>query len=266
MVKSTSLFSGTKYEAGKTIKTRDALAIEEMLSISINGKPFTITMYTPGDERELVRGLLYAEGIYTEKENPLILITTKNTQGYITGLNVSAEPETLHLDAMAQRTLVSVTSCGLCGRTELNIDLNGRLIHTKKIKASLVNGMFEIMRKNQGTFESSGGSHAAAIFDISGNLLTIKEDIGRHNAVDKAVGDLLMRNTLKEAACLIVSGRISYEIVSKTYAAGIPFLAAVSAPTSLAVNQCKEAGITLMAFCRNNKFTVYSGVKYVIMD
>ncbi|MBK6730090.1 MAG: formate dehydrogenase accessory sulfurtransferase FdhD [Bacteroidetes bacterium] len=266
MAKPTSIYHGIKYDTGKTTEVNDTLAVEEMLSISINSKPFTITMRSPGDEQELVRGLLYAEGVYTEKKNPLILITTKNREGYITGMNVSAEPDIVNFEAIAERNIISVTSCGLCGRTELNIDLNGKLIHKEKIYASQVIDMFELMRKNQSTFHSSGGSHAAAIFDVHGKLLTTKEDIGRHNAVDKVIGDLLLQNKLKEAVSLIVSGRISYEIVSKTYTAGIPFLAAVSAPSSLAVDQCREAGLTLMAFCRDKKFTVYSCAENVIMD
>lgn len=266
MVKPTSIYHGIKYESGQTTEVNDILAVEEMLSISINSKLFTITMRSPGDEQELVRGLLYAEGVYTDKKNPLILITTKNRDGYITAMNVSADPDTIHFEAIAERNIISVTSCGLCGRTELNIDLNGKLIHQEKIYASQVINMFELMRKNQSTFHSSGGSHAAAIFDVQGKLLTTKEDIGRHNAVDKVIGDLLLQNKLSEAVCIIVSGRISYEIVSKTYTAGIPFLAAVSAPSTLAVDQCREAGITMMGFCRSKKFTVYSGAENVIMD
>lgn len=266
MKKSIKTYQGFKFQHTESIPVNDTLAVEEMLSVSINGKPFTITMRSPGDEQELIRGLLYAEGVYTAKENPLMLITAKNKQGYITSMNVSADPEKIHFEAIAERNIISVTSCGLCGRTELKIDDKGKLINTDKIHATQVSRFFETMRKNQSTFESSGGSHASAIFDLHGNLLAIKEDIGRHNAVDKVIGALLLQNKLSEAKCITVSGRISYEIVSKTYTAGIPFLAAVSAPSSLAVDQCREAGITLMAFCRNGKFTVYAGEENVIME
>lgn len=266
MQKPTSTYHGLKYNGGDTQPVDDVLAVEEMLSVSINGKAFTITMRSPGDEQELIRGLLYAEGVYTAKENPLMLITAKNKQGYITAMNVSAEPASIHFEAIAERNIISVTSCGLCGRTALEIDLNGKLINNEKIHAAQVAKMFDVMRKSQATFDRSGGSHASAIFDLHGEMLTIKEDIGRHNAVDKAVGSLLLQNKLDKAKCILVSGRISYEIVSKTYTAGIPFLAAVSAPSSLAVDQCREAGITLMAFCRDNKFTVYCGEENVIMD
>jgi FdhD protein len=127
-----------------------------------------------------------------------------------------------------------------------------------QLDPALVGKMFHRMNELQRTFRQSGGSHAAAAFTIDGEILSLHEDIGRHNAVDKVVGDLLLKQKLKEAKCLIVSGRISYEIVSKCFVAGIPFLAAVSAPSSLAVDFSKELGITLMAFCREGDLTVYS--------
>ena len=118
--------------------------------------------------------------------------------------------------------------------------------------------MFDAMKAAQHTFHKSGGSHAAAAFTNNGELLSIREDIGRHNAVDKVIGHLINNNSLKGAKCLTVSGRISYEIISKAFAAKIPILAAVSAPSTLAVDFAKELGITLLGFCRENKATCYS--------
>ena len=118
--------------------------------------------------------------------------------------------------------------------------------------------MFDAMKKGQPTFHQSGGSHAAAAFDSKGKLLVIMEDIGRHNAVDKVIGHLINNNLLNEAKCMVVSGRISYEIVTKVFAAKIPILGAVSAPSTLAVDFAKELGITLLGFCRENKATCYA--------
>ena len=129
--------------------------------------------------------------------------------------------------------------------------------------SELVGRMFEKMNLAQNTFKQSGGSNAAAAFTIDGNLLVIQEDIGRHNAVDKVIGSLLFQKQMQNAKCMVVSGRISYEIVNKCYAAGIPFLAAVSAPSSLAVDLSEQLGITLMAFCREKKFTAYSNVENI---
>jgi len=120
--------------------------------------------------------------------------------------------------------------------------------------------MFRKMNSGQKTFIQSGGSHAAAAFSSEGKLLSIMEDIGRHNAVDKVIGDLLIQKKIKDASYLLVSGRISYEILYKAFVARIPFLAAVSAPSTLAVAYAKELGITLMGFCRENKITIYSNV------
>jgi FdhD protein len=131
------------------------------------------------------------------------------------------------------------------------------------LEVERVNDMFLKMRQHQNDFIQSGGTHAAGAFDIEGVLLSVQEDIGRHNAVDKVIGDLLINGKLSKAKCLTVSGRISYEIVNKVISAGIPFLASVSAPSSMAVDMAKEAGITLMAFCRNNKFTIYSNPQQI---
>ncbi len=252
-------FTATKVVQNVTQSVEDALTVEVMLSIYVNGDPYTITMHTPGDEEALARGLLLSEQVYTEKENPAFTITEVNDAGYITAVNVSGDADLFHTEGKVNRTLVSVSSCGMCGKTEAELLLTGVDIPDHESpSAERVQQMFQTMRGHQNTFDSSGGSHASAIFDKDGKLLVIKEDIGRHNAVDKAIGQLMLDGKLAKAYCIIVSGRISYEIVQKTYRAGIPVLAAVSAPSSLAVESCRSAGITLLAFCREDKFTVYS--------
>ena len=161
--------------------------------------------------------------------------------------------------------MLSVSSCGICGKTELeelNPENKLQKGFTLNIQDLLL--MFNEMREQQVTFHQSGGSHAAAAFSKDNDLISLREDIGRHNAVDKVVGQLLNQNQLKEAKCLIVSGRISYEIVAKSFAANIPVLAAVSAPSSLAVDFAKELGITLLGFSRGNKTTCYANPERLI--
>ncbi len=155
---------------------------------------------------------------------------------------------------------MSVSSCGICGKTELGeLSFLGKTVDSKQqIDAGLFSELFNKMNSKQFDFKQSGGTHAAAAFNQNGDLLSAMEDIGRHNAVDKVIGNLLYTQQLNTAKVMTVSGRISYEIVIKVFKAGIPFLAAVSAPSSLAVDYAKELGISLLGFCRDGRATCYS--------
>lgn len=251
--------SAIKYEHGIFKEVDDELTVEEMLSISVNGKPYTMTMRTPGSEEELTRGILLSEEVYDGIENPLFFITEQNDKDFVTKVNVIIAEEKLGKGIATQRNLLSVTSCGMCGKYETDLQLTGQKIQSDIILLpEAILHMFDVMSKEQSNFKNTGGSHASAAFNKNGEMLDCKEDIGRHNAVDKVIGSLLLQHKLKEAACIIVSGRVSYEIVSKCYRAGIPYLAAVSAPSSMAVEYCIDKGIKLIAFCRNNKLTQYS--------
>ncbi len=147
----------------------------------------------------------------------------------------------------------------------MELTLEGERIQPgSALPITLIPTMFEQMAAEQKVFKSSGGSHASAAFTTDGQLLAIYEDIGRHNAVDKVIGSLLLQRKLSQAACLLVSGRLSYEIVSKCFRARIPFLASVSAPSSMAVDYCAKTGITLLGFCRQNKCTVYTGEENIV--
>ena len=253
------------YQSGKFSSVEDTLAIEVALAISINGVPFTVTMQTPGNEAHLVRGLLYSENIFRSlTEHPGIAVTGKNEQGFISSVEVSIPPNLVLKDFAGTRNVISASSCGICGKTSLDDENNERVVNTEKLDLALVECMFEQVSKRQRSFQQSGGTHAAGAFTINGELLTVQEDIGRHNAVDKVIGWLINNKQLDKAKCLTVSGRVSYEIVNKAKAAGLPFLAAVSAPSSLAVDESEKAGISLLAFCRNNKLTVYSNPGQVI--
>jgi FdhD protein len=264
---SISKYQGVKIEKHIVSHVDDALTVEDALAISINGEKFMVTMRTPGDERELVRGLLYSEDIYRKQEPDLeIEISETDERGYISKMDVTIPTEFLGDGYKNSRSLLSVSSCGICGKQDLVEIVKEDEIIQEDLHIGLteINEMYSTMEKAQHQFTQTGGIHAAAIFDKDRKMLTIKEDIGRHNAVDKAIGGQLLDSSLKEAEFLLVSGRVSYEIVTKAFAARIPFLAAVSAPSSLAVDYAKELGITLMGFCRTNKFTVYSNVTRVV--
>jgi FdhD protein len=251
-------YQGKKFCGDNSFRVDDNLTIEQALQISINNKPFTITMRTPGDDEDLIRGLLYSEDIYKNKST-LEISFTENKEKGITEANLILPENLLGNGYLNSRNILSVSSCGICGKKELE-DINSSNILQEKntLNVNHLFKMFEAMQKGQPTFHQSGGSHAAAAFTKDSELLTIMEDIGRHNAVDKVIGQLINVNKLDEAKCLIVSGRISYEIVSKAFAAKIPILSAVSAPSTLAVDFAKELGITLLGFCRENKATCYA--------
>jgi len=251
-------YQGIKFYKTERSKVDDNLVVEQALQININKEVFTITMRTPGNDEDLIRGLLYSEDIYKSNKNLTVSIS-ENTEKGITEANTNIEKNLLSDGYSNSRNLLSVSSCGICGKTELE-ELNPEnKIHSGfTLNSQELFTMFKEMKEKQVTFHQSGGSHAAAAFSKDRELLSVREDIGRHNAVDKVVGHLVNHNKLKEVKCLIVSGRISYEIVAKAFTANIPVLAAVSAPSSLAVDFAKELGITLLGFCRENKATCYA--------
>lgn len=254
-------YEGKKFKSNDINNIVDALTVEEALQINVNNKPFTVSMRTPGNDIELVRGLLHAEGVINSIDfNPEISLKKENEDGIVTIVNVNIPKKELGKGYSNSRSLLSVSSCGICGKTKLSdLTFMGKTIDDKeKIDIRLIHNLFNKMNTVQYNFKESGGTHAAAAFTLNGKLLCAMEDIGRHNAVDKIVGKLINDEELDDAKIITVSGRISYEIVIKCFKAGIPFLAAVSAPSSLAVDYAKELGITLFAFCRDERATCYS--------
>ncbi len=252
-------YEGLQLTNGVPQKVTDALVIEAALQININKEPYTVVMRTPGDDIELIRGLLYAEDIYKGKENLSIDVIEKRDNGFSI-LNASIPKTQLGKGYLNKRTLLSVSSCGICGKQKLeDISFSGTKLTNKIIfDISKLEEMFVEMKSKQETFEISGGSHAAAIFNENYEIISLKEDIGRHNAVDKVVGKLLNLDQLKESYVMLVSGRVSYEIISKAFIAKIPIVVAVSACSSLSVDFAKEFGICLIGFSRGNKATVYA--------
>lgn len=260
-------YKGIRYESGIPESTCDTLTVEEALQINVNGSAFTVSMRTPGHDEQLTRGILHAEGIINDRRyiSP-ISVSEKNDQGIISVVNVDVPHDKLGDGYSNSRSLLSVSSCGICGKTELS-DLDfekNRIADPQRVDVELLRNLFAKMETTQHGFSASGGCHAASVFTIQGELLCTMEDIGRHNAVDKVVGELILSDRLDQAKIMTVSGRLSYEIVVKCFKAQIPFLAAVSAPSSLAVDYAKELGITLFGFCRKNRMTCYAHPERVV--
>ncbi|TXD52942.1 formate dehydrogenase accessory sulfurtransferase FdhD [Polaribacter sp. IC063] len=252
-------YQGVKVSLKNHTKIDDFLVIEAPLQININGEPYTVVMRTPNDDFELIRGLLYAEDIYKKNENLVYTIEKEDTT-IPSIINVAINKEDLRKGYLNKRTLLSVSSCGICGKTKLqDLKVDGKSLQQDSfISSDSLHKMYVVMSHFQETFKKSGGSHAAAIFNKNQELLSVKEDLGRHNAVDKTVGDLLQKQTLNNAHYLLVSGRVSYEIVTKAFIAKIGVIVAISACSSLAVDFAKEFGICLIGFTRNQKMTIYA--------
>ena len=260
-------YQGRKYTAMEIVDTLDYLTVEEALKIKVNDVVFTITMRSPGDDLALIRGLLHNEGVLKRKTySPEILFSKDKSNAQETVANVIVNESELNELYTNSRSLLSVSSCGICGKTELE-EINTKdfiPMENELVDAEIISGLFDKMNTFQKSFHQSGGTHAAAAFTKEGKIICSFEDIGRHNAVDKVVGNLLLENEINTAKCLTVSGRISYEIIVKCFKARIPIIAAVSAPSSLAVDFAKELGISLFAFCREGRITCYSHPERVL--
>lgn len=254
--------SGIRYEHGQATPVNDNLVEEAMLHIYINGAPYTVTMRTPGHDEDLVRGILCTEDVYAGNDAPLMEVLSYDENRVIQIVNVLIPEKLLGPGFLTKRNLMSVSSCGLCGKTDMSLELTGPPLagHSPLLPATILL-FFERMTEQQTTFQETGGSHAAAAYSLDGTCLALREDIGRHNAVDKVIGALYRSGNQAKAACLLVSGRVSYEIVSKCYRAKILCLAAVSAPSSLSVSYCLQKGIHLYGFCRNGRLTSYTSTK-----
>jgi FdhD protein len=255
---------------GEAVSEVPERVVEEgSLSIRVNDKPFTVTLRTPGDDRALVLGLLFSEGLVETPDDLLSLReepSTSDRDGAAVW-SASVRPRAALSSKLSNRSLASTSSCGFCGKTEWEDPASGRVPEGEQradacaepaITTGFLEACFRAMRERQDLFGQTGGSHAAAVFTASGSLIAFGEDAGRHNAVDTATGFLWEQGRLDEASILCVSGRVSYEIASKALRAGYSVLAAVSAPSSMAVTFCREHGITLAGFCRGPRATVYA--------
>jgi FdhD protein len=242
----------------------DDLAAEEPLEIRVGGEALTITMRTPGDDFELAAGFLHAEGVVDRGEDILRISYGRAPDGSFSGNVVEVvlrRGGAVDLGAL-QRHFVSASSCGVCGRTSIDA-IRARQMPPPnphfRIEPELLTRLPAVLRSTQRVFGRTGGLHAAGLCDASGELVVVREDIGRHNAVDKVIGAAFLDGGLPlSERLLLVSGRGGFEIVQKALAAGVPILASVSAPSSLAVQMARDGGLTLIGFLRDRRFIVYS--------
>ena len=259
-----------KWDAGSWSEAQDAVVTEEPLQLMLDGEPLSVVMRTPGQDVELALGLFYAEGIARLLTDVRSMRISAESGERESKIEVDASiVESNHVDVRLagkphrkpERSMLASSACGVCGavliedlRRDLSVLGSGPAVDSK-----LLPRLVERLRSEQGVFERTGGLHAAGLFTPTGEEICVREDIGRHNAVDKVVGRMLLDGGLPARdAILVVSGRAGYEIVQKAITAGIPVVAAVGAPSSLAVALAREFHQTLVGFLRGERFNVYS--------
>ena len=253
----------SEWNDGELRKLKDCLAGEEPLPIHVAGQALTVTMRTPGDDFELAAGFLFTEGIVRSRDEIISIDWAGDSQSEHRAVHIELKPEAIARSPKTNRNFLSNSSCGLCGKTSLDAVYNPGIARPNpdfRIDPQVLCGLPETLRSGQTIFGRTGGLHAAALFDAGGKLLALKEDVGRHNAVDKLVGWALLEGRLPLANyALLASGRGGFEIIQKSFMAGIPFLASVSAASSLAVQMARQYGLSLVGFLRGQRFVVYSG-------
>lgn len=248
---------------GETLDHLDHVTVEAPLEIRCQGRAMATLMRTPGHDLELVRGLCYAEGVLsTQKEWSLIRrVDDKGLKGSERGhvVEIQSDYDWL-MKRWPPRSLFATSACGVCGLTLIDhVSKRVKSIQTDlRVSSSFIAGLPDVLRQSQQTFEQTGGLHAAGLFDETGALLVLREDVGRHNAVDKVVGWGLQNGLRFDQSILVVSGRTGYEIIQKAAAAGIPVVASVSAPSSLAIDVAERFRITLCGFVRGQSLNIYS--------
>ncbi|MFI5829845.1 formate dehydrogenase accessory sulfurtransferase FdhD [Streptomyces sp. NPDC051578] len=253
----------------------DTLVAEEPLEIRLNGKPLAITMRTPGDDFALAAGFLVSEGVLAHAAD-LQAVTycegaTEDGSNTYNVVNVRLAPGVPLPDISLERNVYTTSSCGLCGKASLDAvrtatRFPGLAADAVRVSAAVLAQLPDRLRAAQKVFDRTGGLHAAALFSAEGELLDVREDVGRHNAVDKIIGRALQSGRLPlGGAVLLVSGRASFELAQKAVMAGVPVLAAVSAPSSLAVDLALESGLTLVGFLRGHDMNIYAGEERVTL-
>ncbi|HEY7597395.1 MAG TPA: formate dehydrogenase accessory sulfurtransferase FdhD [Actinophytocola sp.] len=254
-------------------RQQDALAAEEPLELRINGTPLAVTMRTPGHDVELAHGFLLTEGVIggagdvsTARYCDSVDDAGRNTYNV---LDLALAEGVAPPDTGVERNFYTTSSCGVCGKAALDaVKLKTRFSPAAddcKVLPETLVALPDLLREQQRVFQTTGGLHAAGIFTVAGEPLVVREDVGRHNAVDKATGWALLDGRVPlGGTVLMVSGRASFELVQKAAMAGIPVLAAVSAPSSLAVELAEEQGITLVGFLRGTSMNVYTRPERII--
>jgi FdhD protein len=258
-------FSILRRRDGRTRRATDALAVEEPLEIRLGGERVAVTMRTPaaGEDAELAIGFLLGEGIVAMDDVAGAVECGRVGDGW--AVDVRLRPGGVALGGW-QRNFYATSSCGICGKASVEAvrTAAGRVPNGPRVPASLLTELPQRLRDAQRVFERTGGLHAAGLFGGGGEALAVREDVGRHNAVDKAVGRAAMEGRLPLHDCLLqVSGRASFEIVQKAAMAGVPLVSAVSAPSSLAVELAAESNMTLVGFVRDGGFNAYCGAERI---
>lgn len=257
------------------IRRSDTLAVEEPLEIRVAGTPLAITMRTPGHDVELAAGFLVSEGVIARGSDFASAIHcggpgTGGVENTYNVLDVSLAPGVPLPSPDLARTFYTTSSCGMCGKASIEAvetvstyDVAG---DAASVDAAMIATFPDKLRAEQAVFDKTGGLHAAALFDaVTGELLVLREDVGRHNAVDKVVGSAVLNDRLPlSGTVLMVSGRASFELVQKAVMAGVPMLTAVSAPSSLAVELAEASGLTLVGFLRGPSMNVYTRADRVV--
>jgi FdhD protein len=258
---------------GTSVRREDALAVEEPLEVRVNGTSLSVTMRSPGDDFDLVAGFLVSEGVIWSAEQLVSMRYCAGTddEGRQTFNVVDAQlsADTPPLDLSLERHVYTSSSCGICGTASIDAVHKaahfGRIDDDTTYAPALLGSLPDRLREEQKVFDRTGGVHAAGLFAADGTLLCLREDVGRHNAVDKVVGWALREGRLPlRGTVLQVSGRASFELVQKAHMAGIPVLAAVSAPSSLAAEHADSSGMTMLGFSRGGGFNVYAGAHRLV--
>ncbi|MEY9212295.1 formate dehydrogenase accessory sulfurtransferase FdhD [Thermobifida halotolerans] len=262
--------------SGSTVRDRvDTLIVEEPLEIRLGGRALTVTMRTPGHDFELVTGFLIGEGVIAAADDVRTLRycagSTEDGVNTYNVLDVVLAPGVPQPDVSVERNFYTTSSCGVCGKASLDaVRTRSRFTVADddvRFSAEVLAALPDRLRGAQKLFERTGGLHAAALVTPDGDLLAVREDVGRHNAVDKVVGHAATQRGLPLGGTgLLVSGRASFELTQKAVMAGIPLLAAVSAPSSLAVELAAETGMSLVGFLRGDSMNVYTGAHRVVAD
>ncbi len=269
--RSVDLTQVAEWDDGKLRRKEDYLAAEEPLEIRVGDDPLSVTMRTPGHDLELAAGFLFTEGLVQRRAQILALDelepgSADENRGNVVVAKLAPEAEP-DFEKM-RRHFFAASSCGICGKASIDSVRSRTLAAPNpdfRLDPEVLVRLPDSLRESQAVFGRTGGLHAAALFDASGKLLVLREDIGRHNAVDKVIGWALLEDRVPLSdAILMVSGRGGFEIVQKAIVAGLPVVASVSAPSSLAVRLAREMGQTLIGFLRGRRFVVYSGDSRIV--
>jgi FdhD protein len=245
-----------RVDGDTTTELDDVLAVEEPLEIRVGDKPVSVTLRTPGDDFDLAAGFLFTESILRGPEDAESYRHWGSPNVVRVGLREGVRVDLQRL----QRHFYSTSSCGVCGKTSIDAVRVQTTPIARKVELAreVIVTLPEKLRAEQKSFDATGAIHGAGIFDANGTLLRLREDVGRHNAVDKVIGSFFREGIPLDGHVLVVSGRASFELVQKAIVARIPVLAAVGAPSTLAVDLARELGLTLLGFVREGRFNVYA--------